>query len=196
MNKFKLFILEEINSFLEEKQIIRTIDDFFELLRKNINKNTFAYAYYVSGARGNKYIIQNGEKIVNPYLGKILRHSKYEFNWAKSFAEAIRRYNPNYEFTGRETGFEQNKEFTMLNDSKKLPGEKILPIVINKQFYSYTTLDYKPIDKEIAEKYISAPQSIGLKPTMRSLYIKRITKLNAGGYSWVNSNPEFQYHGL
>ena len=194
MKNIKIIILEEISQFLnEDRRNFDDIDEFFEWLENNGKPNTFVYVYATAPAKGNKFLRDEyGNKTLNPYLGKILRHSQYEIHWKYTYAKRVKKNNPDYEFTGKKTGFGKHEKFTVLR-KRDIDGKPTFPILPYKQRYKYTILldDGKqvPISNEEAEKYIT-PSKNGNIP-YRNLFLENVYKINGGGATYTN--PDFKY---
>lgn len=182
---------------LSEGREILSIDDFFEFLIRNPHKNTIAWLYYVYPLSMNKTLGSREvrSKELNPFYGKILKHKPYKFQWDRTYAEAQKAINPDYEFKGGTSTYEKVEGFKVLqkgNNGLYLP---IVPMPSGTK-PTYTTLDYKPIDESEFAQYMlpERPYDPTRAPMMQSL-VRRIAGVSAGGATWNNPEAEFKYMG-
>lgn len=177
---------------LSEGKEIQSIDDFFEFLNRHVQKNTFAYVYYTYPLRMNKG--GRGGVEPNPYYGQILKHKPYEFRWDRTYAEAQKALNPDYEFKGSKA------EYTPVEGAKIIQNGKnglYFPIVPtgNGGKTIYTTLDYQPIDEsELAQWIPNKNYNPNFAAYMNCL-VDRVAGISAGGAFWKNPDFKFRYMG-
>jgi len=178
---------------LSEGREITTIDDFFEFLRRSVQKGTFAYAYYTYPVKMNKFAKtpegMRGDP--NEYIGRAFKHKPFEFRWEQTYAEAMRLKNPDYVFKGGTT------EYTPVE------GEKIVQTGPNGMYFPIVptggggkpvfTVDWKIIDSSIIEPFLPPPSAGG--PPVIPMLMDRVAGLSAGGAFWKNPDFKFQYMG-
>lgn len=192
-NQLKNFIKHILIESVEKKEI----DDFFNMLEIDPKKNTFAYVYYVApfDSSMNKTLSINGEKTKNPMYGKIFKNTVYQFNYGKTYKEAIAKKNPDWEIQKRRGNYEKVGGYSVLEFGKD--GKLILPItdpiVKHYSYIYYDGLELKPITKEELKPYLPdrKPYEGGSGVAFRNLNVDRIYRLSAGNARWVNKYFKF-----
>lgn len=179
----------------EGKEIV-TIEDFFEFLNRNVQKNTWAYAYYSYPAKMNKTMgtRENPSKEPNPYYGKVFKHKPYEFHWEQTYADAARLKNPDYQFKGGTTEYKPMEGVKIVKEG---PNGLYFPIVPTggggKPVY---TIDWKIINVEEIMTYLPAAREYAPDATaFIPMLLDRVAGLSAGGAFWKNPDFKFKYLG-
>jgi hypothetical protein len=177
---------------LSEGREIVTIDDFFEFLRRHVQKNTFAYAYYTYPARMNKTL--GSRDNLNPLFGRVFKHKPYEFRWEQSYAEAVKLKDPDYVFKGGTTEY---KPLEGIKIVKEGPNGLYFPIVPTggggKPVY---TVDWQEVSIEEIAQYLPPVKEYPPDATrFIPMLIERVAGLSAGGAVWKNPDFKFQYLG-
>lgn len=173
---------------LDEGREVITIEDFFEFLNRNVRKGTFAYAYYSYPVKVNATLGKKGapNKEPNPYVGRIFKHSRYEFRWEDTYANAKRRKDPDYEFVGNNSTYNSVDGVKMIETGV---NGLYLPIVPTKIYSPVYTLDGHIVPKE--QIIDQLPTNNGFMPEVMKLILDRVAGLSAGGAFW--KNPDFKY---
>jgi len=181
---------------LSEGREVTTIDDFFEFLRRNVPKGTFAYSYYTYPVKMNKFAKtadgMRGEP--NEYIGRAFKHKPFEFHWEQTYAEAMRAKNPDYVFKGGTT------EYTPVEGEKIVqngPNGMYFPIVPTggggKPVY---TIDWEIVDGSILAPFLPPERPFDPNtPYPIPMLMDRLAGLSAGGAFWKNPDFKFQYMG-
>jgi hypothetical protein len=177
-------------------------NDLFKFLdAKDPQKMSQGNAYYTAplgSSYMNKYVKdEEGNKTLNPYYGRILKHTRFNFGWADTFRRAEeRRTGGDVELGARSGQYDKVKGYGVLEKGK---SGFYLPILPTGSEYTFTYVDdngnQQPIEKEEVEKYTKPPRPSDGKSKFRPLIINRISKIQAGGNKWINPEPEFKYMG-
>lgn len=193
----KILLTEQYERLVTEmaatKRTAQEIDDFFEML--DAKKFTFAYAYTanVMDDKLRRYIIaEDGTKEVNPMYGKLYKVTKYKFNFGKTYREAVRMKNPQYQVQSRNVPYEKVQGYRCVYFSEK--GNLMFPFCDYKDYTKYYLLDdsgnvsevmfdsIKPYMQPSKTVERSRPSGVNCK----SINVDKIYRLNAGGKTWSN----------
>jgi hypothetical protein len=177
-------------------------NDLFKFLdAKDPQKMSQGNAYYTAplgSSYMNKYVKdEEGNKTLNPYYGRILKHTVFMFGWADTYKRAEeRRTGGDVELGARSGQYDKVKGYDVLEEGK---NGYYLPILPTGSEYSFTYVDdngnQEPIEKEEVKKYTKPPRPSDGKSKFRPLMINRISKIKAGGNEWINPKAEFEYMG-
>jgi len=178
---------------LSEGREITTIDDFFEFMKRNVQKGTFAYAYYTYPVKMNKFTKTpeglRGEE--NPYIGKVFKHKPFEFRWEDTYADSMKRKDPNFEFKGGTTDYKSVEDVKIVQEG---PNGLYFPIVPTGGGGSpIFTLDWQVVDGSIVAPFLPPPS--GFSPPVIPMLMERVAGLSAGGAFWKNPDFKFKYMG-
>jgi hypothetical protein len=180
----------------EAEKVSKEIIDFFDLFKDEPSKNTFAYVYYTSPVRLNKFIVdENGEKVPNPLYGKLFKNNLFLFNFGETYTEAVRRKSGDESFVPekRKGEFQKFTGYDLILAGK---SGLYMPINAKDAKSSYSVLEddgWKEIDKETVYKYLPKrkPSANKYDINHKLLILDRIAKIAAGGKVW--KNPHFKY---
>ena len=181
------------------------VDDFFELMDMDPGKETFATAYYVCdmNSKFNKfYIDASGNKDFNPMIGRGWKLITYQFNFGRSYSEAVGRKNPTWLVQQRNTEVNKVDGYKMIEFDKN--GNMKMPIadfkvLSTKFFYLEDDGTYRETSEAEFKPYYSAS---ALKPRPSSgsgvnfvaLFVDKIVRLSAKKCVWMN--PYFKYKDI
>jgi len=178
-------------------------NDLFKFLdAKDPQKMSQGNAYYTAplgDSYMNKYVKdEEGNKKLNPYYGRILKHTRFMFGWADTYKRAEeRRTGGDVELGARSGQYDKVKGYDVLEKGKSGHYLPILPTGSDE--YTFTCVDdngnQEPIEEEKFQEYMKPPRPSNGKSKFRPLIINRISKIQAGGNKWINPEPEFKYMG-
>jgi hypothetical protein len=176
---------------LSEGRDITTIEDFLEFMGRDPQKYTWGWVYYTYPAKAPK-TVAGDRKNPNPYFGRVFKHKPYKFRWAETYAESMRRKDPDYQFVGGTTEYKPVEGVKIMQEG---PNGLYFPIVPveDKTFHTVYTLDWKIVPYEEVAPHLS-PAS-GFAPPVIPMLEERIAGIAAGGAFLVNPNFKFQYLG-
>lgn len=191
-----LSLINESICRLNESNEKKEIEDFFNMLEVDPNKNTFAHIYYVSSLGMNKNIIdENGVKIINPMYGKIFKNSLFKFNYGKTYIETVLKKNPEWEIQKRNGTYENVDGYSIIKIGKegKLTIDVVEPTTVSSSYIYHdgeTTklITYDEIKPYLKPKTKSKTVS-GSGIDMKVLIVDKVYRLSAGGHIW--NNPHF-----
>ena len=194
-------IVEEmIQSMLNERDDIASVEDLFEFLRRDPNAYTFAHVYYTYPIKTRQYQPGMGSSKFtrtpeneDPMWGKLFKSLAYPFKWKETYHDAMLRANPDYQFsyTGdyhKVSVFEQGAKGT------------VFPIVVDPNRKPITTYgilqddgSFEVVPVESVSQYLKGGNPSPIK--FRKLLVNRVNAVSGGGKKWTNPNPEYQYFG-
>lgn len=179
---------------LSEGREIITIDDFFEFLERNIQKGTFAYAYYTYPVKMNMYSKtpdgKRGEE--NPYMGKaVFKHKPMEFRWEDTYAESMKRKDPDFVFKGGTSTYSAVEGVKIVQEGRNGLYFPIVPTGGGGK--PVFTVDWEIVDGSIFAPFL--PPASGFAPPVIQMLMERVAGLSAGGAFWKNPDFKFKYMG-
>lgn len=138
INKFN----SNIPVFSEEtaKKAAKEVSNFFDSGAFDAHKFSFAYMYYANNIKGqmNKYILENGIKVPNPYYDRIYKLSSYKFNVGKEYYKEHEKIDPDYMY-------DENSPVNRDPEEKPNPG------------WVSVSSEYRPCQQNIKNKKLGLP---------------------------------------
>lgn len=188
--------------FLRESSLIteENINDFFQFIAQDPQKCSMASLSYMA-----IYNTGLAKPKTNPMTNRLIKITHYKFQFGHTYAAAAAKSNPDWELQQRKGNFEKIQGFDVLD--RDAQGDEGLPIVNPKTIGSEIVVldengqpvdrfDYRELQNKLGEYFRPAafeprPPS-GSGSTQRSLKVKRIIGIKAGGNEWTNPHHELQ----
>lgn len=194
----KKTILNELRKGLSRLLTEAVMIDLFKFLETDPKNMTVGTAYYVASMDSymNKYITNSqGEKILNPMLGRLFKNTRFIFKWQDTYSKAMDRKN--IQEMARRGVYNKIQGYDVLETGK---SGLYLPIIPTGSEAEYSVLiNGQPvsISKQEIAQYLRPTNTAAPLVGFRPLIVDKICKLTGGGQVWIN--PQYkgpQYMGV
>ncbi len=190
-------IKEELNLNELSLNEVKEIDDFFYFLENDPRLNTFSWLHYTSKLNGGLAKPKN-----NPMFDRILKFTKYKFNFGHTYRKKAENLDPDYVAKKRKGDYSKVQGYNVLEFDKQ--GNLALPIMPleTKSFIAILDENDNPMDeispRDLKEKYgeyfkpsFFTDYRRSDRPDFRALKIDSVSRIAAGGAIW--ENPHFKF---
>lgn len=201
---------EMVENFLGEAKEITTVEDFFDFLSTDPKAGSAAFVYYSYPVKINKNLEGRGKNAIkNPMWSEDLNHavifksSWYSFSFGQLFADKMRKFDPNWEPTGRKTYLTKHPDMKYVESGLNGDYFTILPQGFGKSTYAVYDINsgseglkdpnnYRVIqDFEEIKSFFPVRKDRGEPFPTRKLFVSRIYEMAAGNH--VLKPAEFKY---
>ena len=174
------------------------VNDFFKFLKNNPQTGSIASLWYTSTL--DAYL---AKKASNPMVGRFLKLTKYNFEWARTYGKEVEKVNPDWQIQQRKGDYTEVEGFSVVKRDKR--GDEVIDIiprtpksivlVLDEAGNVADTLKTGELGGKYAQFFMpsffapSAPSGSGVD--FRSLKLYATKRLAAGGKEWIN--PKFKY---
>lgn len=212
-NRLSDFVSKVINeNYLGEARQPITVQGFFDLLETDPQAGSAARVYYCAPVKINKTVGGRGTPD-NPMFSREFNHaiifksSWYSFNYGQSFADKMKKIDPNWTPAQRNTSLVKNEKYKFVETGPEGDYFTILPLGFGKSTYAVYDINagleglkdpnnYKITDIEDIKQFFPPQRDTSGEafPT-RKLIVSRIYELAAGGYLLQPNEFKYVYFG-